>query len=117
MLMSLWLLHLFSQLGKASKPTLSLRLAHHHINLKVKLGNPPPGAEDGTKTGKAQDFFCLVSKTPIPRSYVSEQAKAGKLGMRLLAIVLKDHEAGYTFLRETISNLWLSLLVTHHSSF
>jgi putative DNA methylase len=54
---------------------------------KIKIGKPPAKALDGTKTGKAQDFYCLVSNVPISRSYVSEEGKAGRLGIRLLSIV------------------------------
>lgn len=41
----------------------------------------------GTKAGKAQDFICLLSKTPITRAYIREQGKAGLLGQSLVAIV------------------------------
>jgi putative DNA methylase len=41
----------------------------------------------GTKAGKAQDFICLLSNTPITRAYIREQGKAGLLGQSLVAIV------------------------------
>lgn len=41
----------------------------------------------GTKAGKAQDFICLVSKTPITREYIRQQGKAGHLGNRLMAVI------------------------------
>lgn len=44
-------------------------------------------ASNGTKAGKAQDFICLLSKTPITRDYVREEGKAGRLGARLMAVV------------------------------
>ena len=44
-------------------------------------------AQNGTKAGKAQDFVCLLSGTPIQREYIRREGKAGKLGARLMAIV------------------------------
>ena len=44
-------------------------------------------AETGTKAGKAKDFICLLSGTPIQREYIREEGKAGRLGARLMAIV------------------------------
>jgi putative DNA methylase len=41
----------------------------------------------GTKGGKAQDFICLLSETPIQRSYIQAEGKAGRLGAKLMAIV------------------------------
>jgi len=43
---------------------------------------------EGTKTGRG-DFRCLLSGSPIPASYVREMGQAGKLGSRLLAIVVE----------------------------
>ena len=42
----------------------------------------------GTKAGKAQDFLCSLSGTPIQRTYVQLEGKSGRLGERLMAIVL-----------------------------
>lgn len=44
-------------------------------------------ASIGTKAGKAQDFICLLSKTPITREYVRDEGKVGRLGARLMAVV------------------------------
>lgn len=44
-------------------------------------------ASIGTKAGKAQDFICLLSKTPVTREYVRDEGKAGRLGARLMAVV------------------------------
>lgn len=41
----------------------------------------------GTKSAKGQDFTCLLSGTPIPRDYIRQEAKAGRLGESLLAVV------------------------------
>ncbi|MCC6175192.1 MAG: DUF1156 domain-containing protein [Chloroflexi bacterium] len=41
----------------------------------------------GTKAGKAKDFICTLTRTPIARSYIQSEGKAGRLGVRLLALV------------------------------
>jgi putative DNA methylase len=33
----------------------------------------------GTRAGKAQDFICLLTGTPIPRAYIQAEGKAGRL--------------------------------------
>jgi putative DNA methylase len=44
-------------------------------------------AKLGTKAGKAQDFLCTLTGTPITRTYIQGEGKADRLGNRLLAIV------------------------------
>lgn len=57
----------------------------------VKAGTLPPErlgpARLGTKAGKGQDFRCLLTNTPIPRSYIQSEGKAGRLRRRLVAVV------------------------------
>jgi putative DNA methylase len=53
----------------------------------VKIGKPPTSAIPGTRAGKAQDFVCLMSKTPVEREYVRGEGKAKRIGSRLMAIV------------------------------
>ena len=57
-------------------------------------------AKLGTKAGKAQDFICGITKTPIQRSYVQAEGKAGRLGARLQAIVA-DGSSGRVYLSAT----------------
>ncbi len=44
-------------------------------------------AKSGTKAGKAQDFICTLTGTPITRTYIQAEGKADRLGTRLMAIV------------------------------
>ena len=44
-------------------------------------------AAPGTKAGKAQDFVCLLSGTPVQREYIRTEGKNGRLGATLMAIV------------------------------
>jgi putative DNA methylase len=58
----------------------------------VRTGTPTTEqvekARLGTRAGKAQDFMCLVTETPIPRSYIQAEGKAGRLRERIMAIVV-----------------------------
>lgn len=60
---------------------------------EVHSGNPTKEqvkqAKLGTRAGKAQDFLCFLTNTPIPRSYIQAEGKAGRLGLRLMAIVVE----------------------------
>lgn len=60
-----------------------------NYRFKVKMGKPKDAdaAKRGTRAGKAQDFLCLMSGVPVPRSYIRDEGKAGRLGERLMAIV------------------------------
>lgn len=54
---------------------------------EVRSGKPPESAKSGTKAGKAKDFFCLLSGSPIARDYIRAEGKAGRIGVKLMAIV------------------------------
>ncbi len=42
----------------------------------------------GTKAGKAKDFICCLTNSPIQRSYIQAEGKADRLSKRLMAIVV-----------------------------
>ncbi len=68
----------------------------------VKVGKPKDAVllRNGTRAGKAQDFLCLLSGVPIPRSYIREEGKARRLGSRLMAVVLEG-DRGRVYLAPT----------------
>lgn len=70
--------------------------------LKVRVGKPdsPDAVGRGTRTAQAQDFFCLVSGVPIPRTYVREEAKAGRMGAKLMAIIAEG-QRGRLYIQPT----------------
>ena len=56
----------------------------------VKVGKPKDAeaAKRGTKAGGSGSIFlCLMSGTPMPFEYLRPEAKAGRMGARLMAIV------------------------------
>ena len=54
----------------------------------VKAGNPSEAAGKGTKSGSSgSPFLCLMSGVPMPFDYLRSEAKAGRMGARLMAIV------------------------------
>ena len=55
----------------------------------VKMGPPPPEAKGGTTAGKRAAFICLMSATPIDYNYIRAEGKAGRMGQRLMAVVVE----------------------------
>ncbi len=52
----------------------------------VKVGPPPESAKAGTKLSRGA-FRCLMSDVPIQYSYIDDEANAGRMGARLMAVV------------------------------
>jgi len=66
----------------------------------VKVGKPKnaEAAKRGTKSGtSASSFLCLMSGTPMPFDYLRAEAKAGRMGARLMAVVAEG-ERGRVYL-------------------
>lgn len=69
----------------------------------VRLGQPPADAEDGTKAkGRGADFRCIVSGVPISGNYIKAEGKAGRMGAKLMAVVV-DGAKGRIYLDPTAS--------------
>jgi putative DNA methylase len=65
--------------------------------LSVKIGAPkdPEAAKRGTKSGSSgSSFICLMSGAPISFEYVRSEAKAGRMGARLMAVVVESERGG-----------------------
>jgi putative DNA methylase len=57
------------------------------FSFTVKVGKPPTTVKTGTSFGKQKGFRCLMSQTPVSYEYIREEALAGRMGQRLMAIV------------------------------
>ncbi len=68
----------------------------------VKMGTPPPEAKGGTTAGKRAAFICLLSATPIDYNYIRAEGKAGRMGQRLMAVVVEGAR-GRIYLEPTAS--------------
>ena len=64
---------------------------------EVRVGPPPEveAAKAGTKINRG-NFRCLISDTPIPYAYIDDEANAGRMRARLMAVVAQgDRERVY----------------------
>lgn len=77
-------------------------LPRNKYRFTVRLGAPEnkEAANIGTRAGKAQDFVCLFSKVSVPRAYIREEGKAGRIGQRLMAVIAEG-PAGRLYLPPT----------------
>jgi len=68
----------------------------------VRVGEPEDAeaAKAGTKLGRGANFRCLLSGTPIAGDYIKAEGKAGRMGVRLMAIVTEG-ERGRVYLSPT----------------
>lgn len=74
---------------------------HNTYSFEVKTGaRIPDDAKTGTKTGRGASFRCLMSGDPIPDSHTKAEARAGRLGQKLLAIVCEG-ASGRVYLTPT----------------
>ncbi len=62
----------------------------YRFNVKVGKPRDLSAAKRGTKAGSSgSSFVCLMSGTPITFEYIRSEAKAKRLGVRLMAIVIE----------------------------
>jgi putative DNA methylase len=75
----------------------------------VRTGIPTAAAESGTKaSGRGANFICLMSGVPISGDYIKAEGKAGRMGARLMAIVVEG-ERGRVYLAPTREHEELAL--------
>lgn len=53
----------------------------------VKVGKAPAEAKLGTTAGKRAAFRCIMSGVPVDYDYIRSEGRAGRMGVRLMAIV------------------------------
>jgi len=57
-------------------------------------------AENGTKLARGANFRCLMSDSPMASDYIKEEGKAGRMGVRMTAIVAEG-DRGRVYLSPT----------------
>jgi putative DNA methylase len=64
----------------------------------IQIGRPrdQESVKNGTKLARGANFRCLMSGTPITGEYIKAEGRAGRLGIRMMAVVLEgDRERVY----------------------
>ena len=61
----------------------------------------PEAAKGGTTEGKRNAFHCLLSNVPVSYDYIRQEGQAGRMGVRLMAIVAEG-ERGRVYLSPTV---------------
>ena len=77
----------------------------------VRVGKPKDAAQvkRGTKAANSGSaFVCLISGTPIPFEYLRSEAKGGRMGVRLMAIVAES-DRGRLYLPPDMGMEWIAL--------
>lgn len=59
---------------------------------KVRIGKPPIDAKNGTKSARGANFNCLLSHTPINGDHIKREGVEGRMGLRLMAIVVEGNK-------------------------
>jgi putative DNA methylase len=67
----------------------------------VKVGMPPEAAKTGTSAGSRRGFRCLLSDIPIAFEYIRGEGLAGRMGQKLMAIVVEGNK-GRIYLSPTV---------------
>jgi putative DNA methylase len=72
----------------------------YHFTVKVGKPKDAEAAKNGTKLSRGANFQCLISGIPIAGDYIKAEGKAGRLGVRLMAIVAEG-QRGRVYLSPT----------------
>jgi len=92
---------LSTKTGKEAYIEPVLNVAGYCFTVRVGKPREADAAKRGTKSGSSgSSFLCLMSGTPIPFEYLRQEAKAGRMGTRLMAIVAEG-ERGRVYLSPT----------------
>lgn len=68
---------------------------------RIRMCVPPKEAKDGTKLGRGANFNCLLSDSPIHPDYIKNEGKNGRIGARLMALVVEG-KGGRLYLSPTV---------------
>ena len=86
---------------KGKKAYVQPVIENEGYHFTVKVGTPPGGAKNGTKSGgSGSSFLCLLSGVPMPFEYLRSEAKAGRMDARMMAVVAEG-DRGRVYLAPT----------------
>ena len=92
---------LSTKVGKEAYVEPVIEGSSYHFTVKVGKPKNAEVAKNGTKSGSSgSSFLCLMSGTPMPFEYLRSEAKAGRMGARLMAIVAEG-QRGRVYLSPT----------------
>ncbi len=78
--------------------------AGYRFTVKVGMSEDGVRTKMGTKSGgSGKPFLCLMSGTPLPFDYLRSEAKSGRMGARLMAIVAEGNR-GRVYLAPTLEH-------------
>ncbi|NMM11922.1 MAG: DUF1156 domain-containing protein [Rhodoferax sp.] len=80
-------------------------------SFEVRTGTPPASAKAGTTAGKRNAFLCVLSGVPIDYNYIRAEGKAGRMGQKLMAVVVQTKQ-GRLYLSPTSTMESLAVQVT-----
>ncbi len=81
---------LSTKVGKEAYVEPVLERGDYRFTVKVGKPRDAEAAKRGTKSGGSHSsFLCLMSGTPMPFEYLRSESRAGRMGSRLMAIVLE----------------------------
>lgn len=72
----------------------------YRFTVKVGKAENPEKAKAGTSAGKRAGFRCLMSDTPLSYDYIRSEGQAGRMGVRLMAVVAEG-KRGRVYLAPT----------------
>lgn len=75
--------------GKGKEAYIQPVIGEEDYHFEVKIGKPTQEAKNGTKLSRGANFRCIMSNSPISPDYIKSEAQAGKLGQRLMALVVQ----------------------------
>jgi len=65
-----------------------------NYSFAVRVGKPSNVEKTmlGTSAGKRSAFKCIMSATPIPYDYIRSEGQAGRMGVRLMSIIVESDQ-------------------------
>ena len=78
---------LSTKVGKQAYVVPLIENGNYRFTVKTGRPNDPEAAKAGTKLGRGANFRCLMSGAPIAGDYIKAEGRAGRMDVRLMAIV------------------------------